>query len=162
MVWLLLGQCLTTRDPEVDFDSKNKWELDVATKCLEKTARRLLNSEDVAWETQCGFRSGIRIEDALGIFETSASGNAEYGSPLWVASLDLRKAFDTIEHHALVDALREQDLLPSEIALLLDLYTDQRGSYLLCAVGTSRYSKEELLLHEEMFVKYCMKQDDPL
>ena len=45
-----------------------------------------------------------------------------------VASLDLRKAFDTIEHYALFDALREQDLLPSEIALLLDLYTDQRGS----------------------------------
>ena len=77
---------------------------------------------------QCGFRSGIRIEDALGIFETIASGNAEYGIPLCIASLDLKKAFDTIEHHALFDALREQDLLPSEIALLLDLYTDQRGS----------------------------------
>ena len=77
---------------------------------------------------QCGFRSGIRIEDALGIFETIASGNTEYGIPLCIASLDLKKAFDTIEHHALFDALREQDLLPSEIALLLDLYTDQRGS----------------------------------
>ena len=37
--------------PEVDFDSKNKCELDVATKCLEKSARRLLNSDGVAWET---------------------------------------------------------------------------------------------------------------
>ena len=77
---------------------------------------------------QCGFRPGIRTEDALGINETIISGSAEYGIPLWIASLDLKKAFDRIEHSSLFDALRQQGLDQSEIALLLDLYTEQRGS----------------------------------
>ena len=47
--------------------------------------------------------------------------------PLWVASLHLKKIFDRIEYRTLFAALWEQGIDESMIALLLDLYTGQRG-----------------------------------
>ena len=87
-------------------------------------------------EEQTGFRAGIRIEDALMIFETMASRCAEFQLPLWMASLDLKKAFDRVEHFALFEALRDQGLPEAELAILLDLYWDQTGS----ANGSRRFS----------------------
>ena len=46
---------------------------------------------------------------------------------LWIASLDLRKAFDRLEHFAIFESLRDQAITNPEIALLLDLYSDQKG-----------------------------------
>ena len=77
---------------------------------------------------QTGFRCGIRLEDALVVVETLASRTSEWHLPLWIASLDLRKAFDRIDHSALFQALREQGVDNPELALLLDLYSHQSGS----------------------------------
>ena len=77
---------------------------------------------------QTGFRRGIRIEDAIVVIETLTSRTAEWNMPLWIASLDLRKAFDRIEHGALFRALREQGVDDPELALLLDLYFEQSGT----------------------------------
>ena len=77
---------------------------------------------------QAGFRCGIRLEDALVVVETLASRTSEWNLPLWIASLDLRKAFDRIDHTAMVQALREQGVEDPEVALLLDLYAHQVGS----------------------------------
>ena len=51
----------------------------------------------------------------------------EFEIPLWLASLDLKKTFDRIEYFALSDALRDQGLPEPEIALLLNLYSNQTG-----------------------------------
>ena len=56
------------------------------------------------------------------------SKGTEFNIPVWVITIDLKKAFDRLEHSSLFDALRQQGLDQSEIALLLDLYTEQRGS----------------------------------
>ena len=77
---------------------------------------------------QTGFRPGVRIEDALVVIESLASRAAEFHLPLWIASLDLRKAFDRIEYEVLFQALRDQGLEAPMIALILDLYSPQRGS----------------------------------
>ena len=87
-------------------------------------------------EEQTGFRAGIRIEDALMILETLSSRCSEFQTPLWIASLDLKKAFDRVEHFALFEALRDQGLPEAELAVLLDLYWDQTGS----ANGSRRFS----------------------
>ena len=76
---------------------------------------------------QAGFEAGIRIEDALGTAESLFSACFEYDMVLWIASLDLRKAFDRLEYFAIFDSLRAQAITSPEIALLLDLYSDQRG-----------------------------------
>jgi hypothetical protein len=79
-------------------------------------------------EDQFGFRSSFRIEEAIGIIEKMISSSNEYNLPLWIASLDLRKAFDRIQYDALFAALREQGLDHAEVALLLDMYSSQSGS----------------------------------
>ena len=43
---------------------------------------------------QCGFRPGIRIEDAIITTENLISATNDFNIPLWMASLDLRKTFD--------------------------------------------------------------------
>ena len=44
--------------------------------------------------SQFGFRSGVRLEEALAVLETMISKTREFNLPLWLASLDLKKAFD--------------------------------------------------------------------
>ena len=84
---------------------------------------------------QCGFRPGVRIEDALLVAETLISKTLEYHLPLWMVSLDLKKAFDRVHHNALFDALRGQDVDDPTIALLLEIYSGQRG----CVHGSREF-----------------------
>ena len=77
---------------------------------------------------QCGFRPGIRIEDAIITTENLISATSEFNIPLWMASLDLKKAFDRIQHSYLIEALREQGLSDAEVALILDIYSEQTGT----------------------------------
>ena len=84
--------------------------------------------DDQQAHEQCGFRPGIRIEDAIVTVENLISATNEFNIPLWIASLDLRKAFDRIQHSFLFEALREQGLSDAEVALILDMYTEQTGT----------------------------------
>ena len=76
---------------------------------------------------QFGFRPQIRLEDALLVVETVISKCNEFQIPLYLASLDLKKAFDRIEFSVLFDALRSQEVRRPELALLLNLYSKQVG-----------------------------------
>ena len=49
------------------------------------------------------------------------------GRHLWCASLDLRKAFDRIEHRSLFEALHDQGVPQCYISLLSALYRSQTG-----------------------------------
>ena len=51
----------------------------------------------------------------------------EYNIPVWIVSIDLKKAFDRINHEALFKALAEQNLDDEHLALLQCLYKHQRG-----------------------------------
>ena len=42
--------------------------------------------------------------------------------------MDMRKAFDTVEHGALIDALRDHGVEETYLNLLMILYADQRGT----------------------------------
>ena len=78
-------------------------------------------------DDQAGFRAGIRIEDALGTAESLFSAYFEYDMDLWIASLDLCKAFDRLEHFAIFESFWDQASTNPEIALLLDLYNNYKG-----------------------------------
>ena len=79
-------------------------------------------------DEQIGFRNNVRIEDAFLIYESLIANSLEFNMPIWVASLDLRRAFDQIEFSALVEALRSHNLPESYIHLILALYSDQDGA----------------------------------
>ena len=77
---------------------------------------------------QFGFTPGVRIEEALLAAEQIVSHNLEFNIPVWLISMDLRKAFDRIEHRALFDALQHCGLDDGYVALLQQLYSSQLGS----------------------------------
>ena len=60
--------------------------------------------------------------------ETIVSKSVEFRIPLWLASLDLKKAFDRIEWSALFHALQVQNVPQEYCTLLAALYDGQVGS----------------------------------
>ena len=76
---------------------------------------------------QYGFRPGIRLEHALVVVEGMISKCNEHHLPIWLASLDLKKAFGRITHKVIFEALRNQGVAEPMIALLLDVYSRQTG-----------------------------------
>ena len=79
-----------------------------------------------SWD-QHGFTLGIRIEDALLCAEVAIEHHLEFQLPMWMLSMDMRKAFDTIDHSALMQSLRSKGLPEEYISLLTILYADQKG-----------------------------------
>ena len=61
------------------------------------------------------------------------SKGVEYNVPVWVLTIDLKKAFDRVDHTALFYALREQ-MDPEYVCLLEKLYETQYGN-----VGSFRF-----------------------
>ena len=60
----------------------------------------------------------MRIEDAFVCVEIIINIHLEFHMPLWILSMDMRKAFDTIDHRALMEALRSRHLPKEYVALL--------------------------------------------
>ena len=77
---------------------------------------------------QFGFRSNRRIDDVFAIIENVIGKSNEWNIPLWMISLDLKKAFDRIEFGPLFEALREQGVPDGYIQLLSILYQNQKGT----------------------------------
>ena len=77
---------------------------------------------------QYGFTPNIRLEDALLTAEVSIEHVLEFNVPLWVMSLDLRKAFGSVTHSAVFDALRDHGVEESYISLIARLYEGQTGT----------------------------------
>ena len=77
---------------------------------------------------QFGFTPGVRIEAALMIAESLPACHLDFNIIIWFVSLDLRKAFDRVDHNALFKTLRHCGLLDGYIAFIQQLYADQHGS----------------------------------
>ena len=70
--------------------------------------------------------------------------------PVWTATLDFKKAFDTVSHNALWIALTEQNVPTSYTKLLAQLYDGQTAT-----VKTD-------VLSREFAIQRGTKQGDPL
>ena len=75
-----------------------------------------------------GFFPGIRIEDVSTCAEVAIEHHQGCTLPLWMLSMDMRKAFDTIDHPALIRALRCREFPEAYVALLSMLYVNQMAS----------------------------------
>ena len=74
------------------------------------------------------FTPFVRIEDALLCAECSIQYALEFNVPLWLLSMDLRKAFDTVDHVEVFRVLGRHGLDPACVVLLRKLYSSQTGS----------------------------------
>ena len=57
-----------------------------------------------------------------------SSTHQEFNLPLWMVSMDMRKAVDTIDHPAVIRALRSRGFPEAYVALLSMLYANQMAS----------------------------------
>ena len=96
---------------------------------------------------QYEFTPGIRIEDVILCAEIVMEYHEEFNMPLWIISMDMRKAFDAIDHIALMRALRSRGLPEEYVSLLSVLYSNQKAS-------VNRSSEFKIQRH--------VKQGDPL
>ena len=78
-------------------------------------------------EAQHGFRSGRRMEEHVLTTNLILDKSRAAGLPLWIISLDLSKAFDTVKWDTLWEALRRQNISDQLIWILQCLYHDQTG-----------------------------------
>ena len=83
--------------------------------------------EDHQSPDQRGFRPKCSVEDAFLVFEGVTGKSIEWNIPVWMASLDLKKAFDRVEYPALFEALRAQGVSSGYLALLAEMYRGQSG-----------------------------------
>ena len=79
-------------------------------------------------DDQFGFRKDKRIEDIFAILENIIGKTDEWNLPVWMISLDLRKAFDTIKFTPLFTTLRSQGVPEAYVQLLATLYEKQKRS----------------------------------
>ena len=77
---------------------------------------------------QLGFRPRTGVDHAFVVLETVVSKTLEWQCGIWFASLDLRKAFDKVEHGALFAALSAQGIEDGYLDLLMEMYQDQTGA----------------------------------
>jgi hypothetical protein len=83
--------------------------------------------EDAQPVDQAGFRAGYSCDDHLFTVMLLVERMGEFQLPLWMCAVDFQKAFDTVEHGALWQALREQGVDPCYVRILKTLYKDQSG-----------------------------------
>ena len=116
-----------------DLSDVNNWRPIAVLPILYKIFSKLICSrishilESAQSNDQFGFRKDRRIDDVFGIFENLVGKTSEWNLPIWIASLDLRKAFDRILHQPPSQAHHLQKVPEGYVQLLMVLYKNQKG-----------------------------------
>ena len=73
-------------------------------------------------ETQAGFTKGARIENNLYLLKYCVENSIQRKVPLFVASIDYSKAFDSIDRSQMIEALKKYKIHPKIINAVADIY----------------------------------------
>ncbi|GFO17686.1 endonuclease-reverse transcriptase [Plakobranchus ocellatus] len=71
---------------------------------------------------QAGFRKGYSTTDHIYTFNQVIEKSNEYNLPLCVGFIDYEKAFDSVEHFAIFDALRKININGTYVTILENIY----------------------------------------
>ena len=77
---------------------------------------------------QLGFRPKTGVDHAFIVLEAIISKTLEWQCGIWFASLDLRKAFDKVEHGALFAALTPPGIRDGYLDLVMAMCQDETGA----------------------------------
>ena len=81
-------------------------------------------------EDQAGFRKTYQTTDHLATYRLICQKCQEWGIKMWTATVDFKKAFDSISHRSIWDALKSCNVNNGYIRLLMKIYRDQKASVL--------------------------------
>ena len=101
-------------------------------------------------EDQAGFRKTYQTTDHLATYRMVEQKCQEWGIKMWTATVDFTKAFDSISHNSIWEALLSCNVDHGYVSLLRKIYKDQKAS-----VQTDEES-------ESFDVQKGSKQGDPM
>ncbi|GBP92567.1 Retrovirus-related Pol polyprotein from type-1 retrotransposable element R2 [Eumeta japonica] len=116
--------------------------------CLEK--RLELDIEKHQTKEQAGFRPGFSTIDHIHTTEQIVEKYQEFKSPLYLAYVDYAKAFDSITHDSIWQALKHQNIPDIYINIIKNIYIK----------STSRVKLDRL--GPKINIRRGVKQGDPL
>ena len=76
---------------------------------------------------QAGFRAGFSVDDHLITMVLLMEKSNEFNIPVWLCAVDFTKAFDTVSHDSVSEALAQQGVPWKYIRTLAALYEQQTG-----------------------------------
>lgn len=116
--------------------------------CLEK---RIATSVEASQPVeQAGFRPGYSTIDHIHTLDQIVEKHTEFNQPLYLAYIDYAKAFDSISHESIWQALTNQAVSQTYINILKNIYKN----------STSRVKLDRL--GPKIYIKRGVKQGDPL
>ena len=101
-------------------------------------------------EDQAGFRKTYQTTDHLATYRMIEQKCQEWGIKMWTATVDFTKAFDSISHNSIWEALKSCNVDHEYVSLLRKIYKDQKAS-----VQTDEES-------ESFDIQKGSKQGDPM
>ncbi|PZC84828.1 hypothetical protein B5X24_HaOG203818 [Helicoverpa armigera] len=84
---------------------------------------------------QAGFRSSFSTIDHIHVVDQVIEKYLEFRRPLYVAFIDYKKAFDSISHNGIWEALRSQNINEKYINILKNIYKSSTSRVKLDRVG---------------------------
>ena len=81
-------------------------------------------------EDQGGFRRSFQTLDHLAGLKIAEQKCQEWGVKMWISTVDFMKAFDSISHRSLWDALGHCEIEPQYVGLMKRLFERQKRSVL--------------------------------
>ena len=89
-------------------------------------------------DTQFGNRKGRGCSDAVHVLRMVVEKSDEWGLPLWVAALDVEKAFDRVHHYKLLEVLLGEGVDYYVVCAVQAMYLDLAGYVSLWPGADSR------------------------
>ena len=121
----------------------------IFTRLLQTRIERTLDENQP--REQAGFRKGYSTTDHLQALNQIIEKSNEYNLPLCICFIDYEKAFDTVEHFAIFEALRKTNVNETYINILQNIYNQ----------ATARVHLDKLV-STEFPIHRGVRQGDPL
>ena len=121
----------------------------IFTRLLQTRIERTLDENQP--REQAGFRKGYSTTDHLQALNQIIEKSNEYKLPLCIGFIDYEKAFDTVEHFAIFEALRKTNVNETYINILQNIYNQ----------ATARVHLDKLV-STEFQIHRGVRQGDPL
>ena len=121
----------------------------IFTRLLQTRTERTLDENQP--REQAGFRKGYSTTDHLQALNQIIEKSNEYNLPLCIGFTDYEKAFDTVEHFAIFEALRKTNVNETYINILQNIYNQ----------ATARVHLDKLV-STEFPIHRGVRQGDPL
>ncbi|KAJ8727743.1 hypothetical protein PYW07_001862 [Mythimna separata] len=86
---------------------------------------------------QAGFRKGYSTTDHIHALDQVIQKYLEYRKPLYIAFIDFKKAFDSISHNSIWEALDKQNINAKYINIIKNIYSKSISRVRLDRVGDS-------------------------